>query len=114
MSHDSHAHSPSIEREIPKANTGPIWKTFWILAAITTLEFIIAFSMPANGLRISIFVVMTLVKAYYIVAEFMHLGHEAKALIWSVVLPITFIIWLITALLMEGADVFNNIHHIFR
>ncbi|MBY0426295.1 MAG: cytochrome C oxidase subunit IV family protein [Cytophagales bacterium] len=113
MSHEVHSHNPHTS-EIPKANTKLIWRTFWILAAITTVEFIIAFTMPANALRIVIFVGLTLVKAFYIVAEFMHLGHEAKVLIWSIVLPIIFIIWLLTALLMEGASVFNDIHYIFK
>jgi len=39
------------EYVIPKANTAHIWKTFWILAAITTVEFIIAFTVGAPGLR---------------------------------------------------------------
>ena len=49
---------------------------------------------------------MTFVKAFYIVSEFMHLGHEVKALIWTVVTPVVFIIWLVVALLMEGSSVY--------
>jgi cytochrome c oxidase subunit IV len=45
---------------------------------------------------------MTLVKAFYIVGEFMHLKGEVKTLIWSIVLPLVFVIWLIIALLLEG------------
>jgi cytochrome c oxidase subunit IV len=111
-SHEAHSHT--VPGEIAKPNTKAIWETFWILAGITTVEFILAFFMAPGYARIAIFIILTLVKAFFIVANFMHLGHEAKGLILSIVLPITFIIWLIVALLMEGASVFNNDHFLFR
>jgi cytochrome c oxidase subunit IV len=86
-------------------NRKQIWKVFWILLVVTAIEFVIAFTLPANGLRVAIFVGMTFVKAFYIVAEFMHLKHEVKMLIWSIVLPIVFIIWLVVALIVEGGSV---------
>lgn len=55
-------------------------------------------------LRISVFVGLTFVKAFYIVGEFMHLKHEVKTLIWSVVIPTMFIVWLVIALLYEGGS----------
>jgi cytochrome c oxidase subunit IV len=79
-----------------------IWQTFWIMLGITALEFIIAFTMPAGPLRVTIFVTMTLVKAFYIVAEFMHLKYEVKSLIYSIVIPIVFIIWMLVAFLTEA------------
>jgi len=42
------------------------------------------------------------VKAAYIVGEFMHLRHEAKMLIWSILIPMIFIVWLLIALVYEG------------
>lgn len=85
------------------AHRKKIWKTFWILLAITAVEFIIAFTVAAGPIRVFIFVTMTLVKAFYIVAEFMHLKYEVKTLILSIVIPIVFIVWLITVLLLEGS-----------
>jgi len=95
------------QREIPKPQTKAIWRTFWILLAITALEFLIAFTMPAGPLRVSIFVIMTLVKAFYIVSEFMHLKGEVKMLIWSILIPVIFIVWLVVALLIEGDSIFE-------
>jgi cytochrome c oxidase subunit IV len=69
--------------EIAKPNVGHIWRTFWIMAAITAVEFVIAFTMPSSLLKVSIFVGLTIVKAFYIVAEFMHLKYEVKSLIYS-------------------------------
>lgn len=87
-----------------------IWKTFWLLLAITAFEFLIAFTKGPLGmgkwLVIVIFVTLTLVKAFYIVAEFMHLKYEVKSLILSIVIPIVFIIWFITAMLTEGGYIF--------
>lgn len=85
--------------------TKEIWRTFWILLAITTLEFIIAFTIDADHYKwtkVGIFIILTLVKAYYIVANFMHLRHEVKSLIWTVVLPCMFVLWLVVALIVEG------------
>lgn len=79
-----------------------IWITAGYLAAITAVEFIIAFTMPASGLRNFIFIALTFVKAYYIMAEFMHLGHERKALAWTILAPLLFLTWLILALYMES------------
>ena len=97
------------EYVIPKPNTGHIWKTFWILAAITTLEFIIAFVVvnpAAHSFRVIIFITLTLVKAAYIVAEFMHLKYEAKTLMWSILIPLSFICWLLGAMYIEGESIF--------
>ena len=102
-----HTHGTHEVGEIPPANTGTIWRTFWILLGITVVEFALAYMMKSGGLRTSFFIIMTLVKAFFIVGEFMHLKHEVKSLIWAIVIPIVFIIWLLTALLMEGGSIFE-------
>jgi cytochrome c oxidase subunit IV len=50
---------------------------------------------------------LTLVKAFYIVSEFMHLKYEVKIMIWSIILPMALVIWLIIALIAEGGSVFK-------
>lgn len=77
-------------------------KVFWILLGVTALEFLIAFTMEPGTLKIAIFIGLTIVKAFYIVAEFMHLKGEVKALVWSILLPLIFVVWLIIALIIEG------------
>ena len=91
-----------------KAHIKKIWMTALLLGAVTAVEFVIAFTMPANSLRIAIFIGLTIVKAFYIVAEFMHMKYEAKSLAWSVILPTIFIVWLIIALLTEGGQVLEG------
>jgi cytochrome c oxidase subunit IV len=104
-SHAAHLADPANP---PKANTAPIWRTFWILLIATSIEFLVAFTVEAKPLRVSIFVGLTFVKAFYIIAEFMHLKHEVKMLIWSVALPTLFVVWLLIALLYEGSLLYAN------
>ncbi len=94
-----------IVQPVDKAKIWQIWKVAIILGIITIIEFVIAFTMPSGGLRISIFIALTLVKAFYIVAEFMHLGHEKKTLIYTIIMPLILVLWLIGALMMEGSAI---------
>jgi len=84
-----------------------IWKVAGILTVLTAIEFVIAFTMGAGNLRTGIFIGMTIVKAFYIVGEFMHLKHEVKTLIWSILIPMIFVVWLVIALIYEGGAIFD-------
>lgn len=83
-----------------------IWKVAGILLFLTLIEFVFAFTMERGMLLYAIFIGLTLVKAGYIMMEFMHLKEEAKILIWSIMLPLIFLVWLILALMREGSDIF--------
>lgn len=96
-----------VAQPVNKAVVKQIVKVAVILAIITAFEFAIAFTLEAGTVKTSIFVLMTLVKAFYIIWEFMHLGHEVKGLKWMVIAPILFVVWLIIALLMEGSYTYN-------
>ncbi len=97
-----------VVEPVDKAKVRHLVKVALILFVVTVLEFIIAFTVGPGGLRTSIFVIMTIVKAYYIVSEFMHLGHEEKGLRWSIIFPLILVVWLIIALLMEGSFIFSE------
>jgi cytochrome c oxidase subunit 4 len=115
MSHAHHDSAPALHIH-PKdtAKIRRIWMTALILAVVTSIEFILAFTMQRGPFLTSIFVLLRCVKTFYIVGEFMHLKYERKILIWSIILPVMFIIWLITALLMEGGYVFVERAAIFN
>jgi cytochrome c oxidase subunit 4 len=105
--HDAHAHTDS--------STKSIWRTFWILLGITVVEVAFAFlhleaGIPPRWILNGIFIVLTVVKAFYIVAEFMHLRHEIKNLILTVLLPLLLFVWFIIAFLVEGNSWKNMIH----
>jgi len=84
-----------------------------ILGIITAIEFGLAVSMPRGYFLYSIFIGLTIVKAFYIVSEFMHLKYESKALIWWIILPSILVIWLIIALLDESGSV-REIGHAYH
>lgn len=108
MGHGLHDHTAApVVLPKDKAKIAKIWKTAGLLAVITAIEFVLAFTVSRGDLLTSIFVGLTLVKAFYIIAEFMHLKYEVKALIWSIILPLIFVVWFIVALLAEGAAIYD-------
>jgi cytochrome c oxidase subunit IV len=100
----AHSHDQNLAPgEIAPAQTSQIWKTFWVLVGITAVEFVFVFFMAAGTMRNAIFIVLTIFKAFFIVGEFMHLKHEVKGLIWSILIPMALVIWLVVALVTEGS-----------
>jgi cytochrome c oxidase subunit IV len=90
-----------------KSKIRHIWMTALWLAVITAIEFLLAFVVERGMMLNTIFIILTLFKAYFIVSEFMHLRHEAKSLIWSILLPIILLLWLILALLIESTAIYD-------
>jgi cytochrome c oxidase subunit IV len=95
-------HNQFIEEHHDPKNVSVIWKTFWILLAITLFEVGIAFTPIPHSILIIIFIVLTIVKAYYIVAYFMHLKHETVPFKYSILLPFILILYLIVMAIAEG------------
>lgn len=96
---DVHTHHDEEHGSAVRKN---IWRVFWILFALTALEFIVAFTVGRGAFRNVTFIVMTLVKAAYIVGVFMHLRDEVKRLIYTILIPMLFVVWFILAMLIEG------------
>jgi caa(3)-type oxidase subunit IV len=90
-----------------RSKVNKLWRIALILFIVTAIEFVFAFTVPRGALLITIFVSLTLVKAFYIVSEFMHLKYEMKVLIWSIALPMMFVIWMVIALIYEGGAILN-------
>jgi len=91
-----------------------IWKVFFYLLALTALEFFIALALVHKGhlekgmFVNTIYIVLTLMKAYYIVAYFMHLKFETIGFITWVSVAFIFIIYFIILLLNEGNYLLSN------
>ncbi|MFM8850952.1 MAG: cytochrome C oxidase subunit IV family protein [Cytophagales bacterium] len=98
-----HAHEPEVQVLPPdREKIKKLWRVALILGILTLVEFVIAFTFPHGTLKTFIFVVMTIVKAAYIVGEFMHLRYEVKVLFWSILIPTVFIVWMLVAFVYEG------------
>ena len=97
-----------------------IWKVFWILLIVTTVEVVLGIIKPeflintqflGTKLLNHIFIVLTIVKAAYIVLSFMHLGHERKSLKWTILIPPLILIpYLLFILLTEGGYALSLMH----
>ena len=91
--------------------TSRIWKIFWVLSVLTLIELGLGYFMYAQHGHLSYPVVittksvigiLTLLKAYYIVSVFMHLGDEVRNLIMTIVVPLVLFVWFIIAFLADG------------
>jgi len=105
----THIHGEEHEETMTR---GGIWKVFFILLGITCIEFFIAlYLVPGGKLTYHaanpIYIVLTLFKAFYIVAYFMHLKFEKTALIYAIAVPTIFIIGLILVLTNESHHWFD-------
>ncbi len=85
-------------------------KLIILLAVITVIEVLIAlvgkgyiggWHAPVWAMAIAM-IGLSLYKAYKIVYEFMHLGHEVPGMLKSVLLPVLLLIWAIVAFFWEG------------
>ena len=107
---------PEPEVHAQTMTKGKIWQVFFYLLGITSVEFFIALYLIPKGIMSQhvgnfAYIVLTLVKAFYIVAYFMHLKFEKFALRTSIVLSLIFIIYFIILMLTEGAYMHVHMNH---
>ena len=89
-----------------------IWKVFWILLFVTAVEVILGIIKPpflvetiviGTKLLNHVFIILTIIKAAYIVMTFMHLGQEKKSLQWVILGPMYILIpYLLFIIIVEG------------
>lgn len=99
-----------------KSNTQKIWGVLIFLTIVTVVEVALGIIKPEMlmgkvlGMKALnwIFIILTIVKAYYITWDFMHMRDETKGLRRMVVWTAIFLIlYLIFILLQEGGYVFR-------
>lgn len=115
----AHEHKLEIFRGLVKfkSNTQKIWGVLAFLTLITIVEVILGIIKPESltgtyflGMKVLnwIFIILTLVKAYYIAWDFMHLRDEKsslrRAIVWT---PIFLVIYLVFILLVEADYIYN-------
>ena len=114
----AHAHKLEIFRGLIKfkSNTRKIWGVLLLLSIITAIEVVLGIYKPdilmqsVLGMKALnwIFIILTIVKAYYITWDFMHMRDEKASLRRMVVWTAVFLIcYLIFILLQEGGYVFD-------
>jgi len=118
----AHAHKLEILRGLIKfkSNTQKIWGVLILLSIVTSVEVALGIKKPEMlmghilGMKILnwIFIILTIVKAYYITWDFMHMRDETSSLRRMVVWTAIFLIlYLVFILLQEGGyiqDVYSS------
>src|ERR1044072_6339844 len=96
-----------------------IYRVTIILSVLTLVELGLGFwmmTMPYEGLERhfvkGVILILMLAKAFYIVGYFMHLKHELKNLIMTIVVPLLLFIWFIKALFADGNS-YRNLRNEF-
>jgi len=109
----AHGHALPTHQE----NMQVVIKGFILLLIVTLAE--VGIALIGNGhlihgfhlskwIMVPVMCLLSFYKAYYIVSEFMHLGHETRGMAMSVVLPVLLLVWGIIAFLWEGDAWRNN------
>lgn len=122
MAHDNH--NLAIFRGLVKFKTNEqkIWGVLIFLSIVTTIEVLLGIFKPESlmakvlGMKILnwVFIILTLVKAYYIAWDFMHLRDEKGSFKWSIVLPLLILIpYLAFILLVEGDYIYDVMRESF-
>ena len=97
-----------------------IWKGFWLLLALTTFEVLLGMFKPeflvnnrflGTTLLNHVFIILTLIKAGYIVMVFMHLGFEKKNLRWTILIPAFFLVSYLLFIVLTEAAYTNFMSH---
>ena len=105
-----------------KSNEQKIWTVLLFLSIVTTIEVALGISKPEILMNTFlsakiinwIFIILTLVKAYYIAWDFMHLRDEKSGLQASIVITLLFLIaYLVFILLVEGNYIYDVIYEGF-
>ena len=105
-----------------KSNQTKIWGVLIFLSIVTIIEVVLGIVKPEIlmntflGAKIInwIFIILTLVKAYYIAWDFMHLRDETSGLQASIVITLLFLIaYLAFILLVEGNYIFDVMYEGF-
>ncbi|PKG53258.1 MULTISPECIES: cytochrome C oxidase subunit IV family protein [Olleya] len=112
------AHKLEIFRGLVKfkSNTQKIWGVLILLSIITAVEVVLGIYKPSWGASMVlgmkllnwIFIILTIVKAYYITWDFMHMRDELpglrRAVVWTAIFLICYLVFI---LLQEGGYVFD-------
>jgi hypothetical protein len=105
-----------------KSNQSKIWGVLIFLSIVTIIEVVLGIEKPEIlmntflGAKIInwIFIILTIVKAYYIAWDFMHLRDETSGLQASIVITLIFLIaYLAFILLVEGNYIFDVLYEGF-
>tara|TARA_Y100000768_G_scaffold293003_1_gene226894 strand:+ start:383 stop:769 length:387 start_codon:yes stop_codon:yes gene_type:complete len=106
-----------------KSNQQKIWGVLFFLSVVTIIEVALGIIKPeiliinaflGTKLINWIFIILTIIKAYYIAWDFMHLRDEKSGLQASIVITLIFLIaYLVFILIVEGNYIYDVMYEGF-
>ena len=107
MAHHSEEEGGKIRKKL--------WRVFWIMLTVTLVELAVGFKAADLGVAgssglIIFFIGFTVVKAFYIVYAFMHLGDEKSAMKWMIIAPFSFFIVYLAFMVSVGEGSYSMKH----
>lgn len=118
MSTQHHSFSEVTVHTEHGSSTRRIWVVLAILSIVTIIELVLGLGLAkhwygSSGMILfvkGVICILSLLKAYYIVSVFMHLGDEIRNFIMTIVVPLMLFIWFIIAFLWDG-DSWRNLRN---
>ncbi|BAV09791.1 Cytochrome c oxidase subunit IV [Filimonas lacunae] len=112
LHHEGHVHHDA------EAGKKEVKKITLYLSVLTILELIVGYYMYSAKIEEGAFrsflktliIIMMMWKATYIVGYFMHLKHEIRNFLMTIVVPLFLFIWFIIAFLADGHS-YNNLRN---
>lgn len=108
LAHHDEAHGKKARKKL--------WGVFWLLLGVTLIEVFVGIKAPDWDLSKTFlkvfFIGFTIIKAYYIVYTFMHLGEEERWTKWIIIAPFTGFILYLIFMMTIGEGNYAKVHRI--
>jgi len=104
--------SHHLSDEQYKSQKSAVWRATLILSVATIVEITIAllhyhevgfFHGMSKGIISSLMIILSLLKAFFIVGEFMHIKYEMRALALTILVPLVFLVYGVIMFMWEGS-----------
>lgn len=118
MEHTYESLQPNAEhaREAKKE----VWRITLYLTVLTIIELALGFIMMhwdeesfKRHLVKGIIIILMVWKAFYIVGYFMHLRHEIRNFVMTIVIPLLLFVWFIIAFISDGSS-YNHLKNTYN
>ena len=99
-----------MTQEEYKQSKKDVYRTTIILSIVTIVEVLgsIVYEHFVSDFRLPLMLfvtAMSIVKAYWIMKVFMHVGHEKKGFVFTLLFPFVFLVWAIISFSAEGSNI---------
>jgi caa(3)-type oxidase subunit IV len=117
-SNEPYKYAAHHSEEEGKKTRKMIWNMFWVLLGITTVE--VSLGLIWNKIGLSwwsikmTFIILTIAKAYFIIAYYMHLKHERTNLKNFIIIPFVLLAFYLIYMVLTEAVYTHFMEYLFQ